>query len=73
MYPPKVILNKFNENMFIEMCDICGKEVLCRERIRVSYPATLSQYEFCEDCGVFIVGFLKEHGLVNEEKRLIRF
>ncbi len=59
--------------MFIQTCDICGKEVVWREHVRVSYPAVFSHYEFCEECGAAIVGFLKEHGLVDEKKRLIRF
>jgi len=59
--------------MFIETCDVCGKTVSWKDRIRVSYPAVFSQYEFCEECGAMFVEFLKEKRLLKEEKRLIRF
>ena len=56
--------------MFIKTCDICGKEVVWREHVGVSYSAEFARYEFCEACGASIVAFLRENGLVNEGKSL---
>ena len=73
MYPPKVVLIKFNETMFVKTCDICGKEVVWKEYVGVSYSAEFARYEFCERCGASVVAFLKENGLLKEEKSLRKF
>lgn len=73
LYPPKVILIKFNEKMLKHICDVCGKEVSWRTHVGVFYPAALSQYTFCDDCAGDIVDFLKKKGLFTEKRQLIRF
>lgn len=59
--------------MFTQTCDVCGKTVSWRDGIKVSYPSMLARFEFCEECGAVVVGFLKEKQLLDKEKRLIRF
>ncbi len=59
--------------MIKKLCDICGKEVSWKSYISVCYPAVLSQYAFCGDCGSALVAFLYAHHLIDESKRLINF
>jgi len=55
--------------MYLYKCDICKKVITKRDyELTVEYPA-LKRYHLCEQCGIPITLFLKQRGLLKEERR----
>lgn len=56
----------------VTKCDICKKEI--EEKYRSGWTTVrfaYDHYEFCKDCNVPLVEFLKNHNIIKEEKKEI--
>lgn len=54
--------------MFVEKCDLCGKELSRGSYVKVGYHSPLPEYALCDDCGAPVLVFLQAHQLTGMAK-----